>query len=151
MEDERDEVPQVTITTVATVSSSTTTLPSTTVSPATALTLYRQPPRYDRYQGSFQSTAFARIMLQLEADMMNTVWMLAAMQQSQPRQILLPPVVVATETHKDPCSICMSNIVKEETIHILPCAHSFHTVCLRPWFVDYSKKTCPLCRAAYVT
>ncbi|GFN84190.1 RING finger protein 145-like [Plakobranchus ocellatus] len=42
--------------------------------------------------------------------------------------------------HDDVCAICYSEM---HTACITPCAHLFHSICLRKWL--YVKETCPMC------
>lgn len=45
------------------------------------------------------------------------------------------------------CSICLSTIVEEATVRLLPnCKHTFHAECIDMWF--NSNTTCPICRTA---
>lgn len=43
------------------------------------------------------------------------------------------------------CSICMANMVKDETIIKLKCSHVFHKECIETYLKQYNHK-CPICR-----
>ena len=48
------------------------------------------------------------------------------------------------EEHLDDCSICLENIINEETKQITSCNHTFHEECMAKWMsLNHS---CPLCR-----
>lgn len=64
------------------------------------------------------------------------------------------PSITFTKAHKrrktdtddaDVCSICMENFNDNDTLSILPCAHKYHTDCIKPWF-DQGDTTCPHCK-----
>lgn len=44
----------------------------------------------------------------------------------------------------DECSICKEIPTKGDTVTELPCKHSFHFECIKPWLGKHN--TCPLCR-----
>jgi hypothetical protein len=46
------------------------------------------------------------------------------------------------------CTICLENFVEEEDVRMLPCAHTFHLVCIDTWLTKKSG-TCPCCREDY--
>ena len=48
-------------------------------------------------------------------------------------------------TTQQECPICFDNICENDGA-ALPCMHSFHTRCIRPWLVE--NNTCPVCRHA---
>lgn len=48
------------------------------------------------------------------------------------------------EYTQDDCCICLSEMIIDDTIHILPCKHYFHDNCIKPWL--FEKLTCPLCK-----
>ena len=50
----------------------------------------------------------------------------------------------ANEQQRDECSICQEPIMQEESVLQLRCTHSFHRLCIIPWF--YNQHTCPNCR-----
>lgn len=64
----------------------------------------------------------------------------------------------ANELLKEPvCSVCESNITKDDIIVCLPCKHLFHPECIIPWLklvcgelLEYKEQhnTCPDCRAS---
>jgi hypothetical protein len=43
------------------------------------------------------------------------------------------------------CVVCFSAVEQGEVMIELPCGHSFHDPCVRPWF--HNKTSCPMCRA----
>ncbi|XP_059543878.1 E3 ubiquitin-protein ligase DZIP3 isoform X3 [Myotis daubentonii] len=43
----------------------------------------------------------------------------------------------------EPCVICHENL-SPENLSVLPCAHKFHSQCIRPWLMQQG--TCPTCR-----
>ncbi|XP_059133161.1 E3 ubiquitin-protein ligase DZIP3 isoform X1 [Peromyscus eremicus] len=47
------------------------------------------------------------------------------------------------EEEEEPCVICHEN-VSPENLSVLPCAHKFHSQCIRPWLMQQG--TCPTCR-----
>ncbi|XP_042637687.1 E3 ubiquitin-protein ligase DZIP3 [Orycteropus afer afer] len=47
------------------------------------------------------------------------------------------------EEEEEPCVICHENL-SPENLSVLPCAHKFHTQCIRPWLLQQG--TCPTCR-----
>jgi hypothetical protein len=44
------------------------------------------------------------------------------------------------------CSVCMGQMIKEEFVSELKCAHIFHTDCIKPYLSQYNYK-CPNCRS----
>ncbi|CAK6441624.1 unnamed protein product [Pipistrellus nathusii] len=44
---------------------------------------------------------------------------------------------------EEPCVICHENL-SPENLSVLPCAHKFHSQCIRPWLMQQG--TCPTCR-----
>lgn len=53
---------------------------------------------------------------------------------------------VLTCDHESNCTICMSQMVKNEKITLLKCNHNFHHECITPYLKEYNYK-CPICRA----
>ncbi|KAF6384640.1 DAZ interacting zinc finger protein 3 [Rhinolophus ferrumequinum] len=47
------------------------------------------------------------------------------------------------EDEEEPCVICHENL-SPENLSVLPCAHKFHSQCIRPWLMQQG--TCPTCR-----
>ncbi|XP_030104954.1 E3 ubiquitin-protein ligase DZIP3 isoform X4 [Mus musculus] len=47
------------------------------------------------------------------------------------------------EEEEEPCVICHENL-SPENLSVLPCAHKFHSQCIRPWLMQQG--TCPTCR-----
>ena len=43
------------------------------------------------------------------------------------------------------CSICLDTIQPSQVARALPCSHTFHRECIRPWIAR--RHTCPECRA----
>ncbi|KAH7523904.1 E3 ubiquitin-protein ligase AIP2 [Ziziphus jujuba] len=60
------------------------------------------------------------------------------------------PVITITEEvlgklGKDAeCAICKENLVVNDKMQELPCKHTFHPPCLRPWLDEHN--SCPICR-----
>ncbi|XP_027332690.1 E3 ubiquitin-protein ligase AIP2 [Abrus precatorius] len=60
------------------------------------------------------------------------------------------PVIILTEEilanlGKDAeCAICRENLVLNDKMHELPCKHTFHPPCLKPWLDEHN--SCPICR-----
>jgi E3 ubiquitin-protein ligase AIP2 len=42
------------------------------------------------------------------------------------------------------CAICKENLVVNDTMQQLPCNHTFHPPCLKPWLDEHN--SCPICR-----
>ncbi|CAK9154102.1 unnamed protein product [Ilex paraguariensis] len=42
------------------------------------------------------------------------------------------------------CAICKENLVVSDKMQELPCKHTFHPPCLKPWLDDHN--SCPICR-----
>uniref|UniRef100_H0V327 E3 ubiquitin-protein ligase DZIP3 n=1 Tax=Cavia porcellus TaxID=10141 RepID=H0V327_CAVPO len=51
--------------------------------------------------------------------------------------------IVDEEEEEEPCVICHENL-SPENLSVLPCAHKFHSQCIRPWLMQQG--TCPTCR-----
>lgn len=49
---------------------------------------------------------------------------------------------VAVDTNET-CPVCLE---EGGTLHVLPCNHEFHEMCIVTWLCNNEKKTCPLCR-----
>uniref|UniRef100_A0A8C0PF55 E3 ubiquitin-protein ligase DZIP3 n=1 Tax=Canis lupus familiaris TaxID=9615 RepID=A0A8C0PF55_CANLF len=47
------------------------------------------------------------------------------------------------DDEEEPCVICHENL-SPENLSVLPCAHKFHSQCIRPWLMQQG--TCPTCR-----
>lgn len=43
------------------------------------------------------------------------------------------------------CSICLSEIIKNDLVTVLKCGHLYHSACIRKW----KNPTCPYCRAQF--
>jgi E3 ubiquitin-protein ligase AIP2 len=60
------------------------------------------------------------------------------------------PVITLTEEilanmGKDAeCAICRENLVLNDNMQELPCKHTFHPPCLKPWLDEHN--SCPICR-----
>lgn len=54
-------------------------------------------------------------------------------------KFIYPVSVDSNET----CSVCLE---EGGTLHVLPCSHEFHEMCIVTWLCNNEKKTCPLCR-----
>jgi len=48
------------------------------------------------------------------------------------------------------CTICQEGLAAGESVLMLPCAHHYHALCIRPWLALF-KNTCPICRAPILT
>lgn len=46
---------------------------------------------------------------------------------------------------QEDCAICLNDFRDGETLRLLPCMHSFHDGCIRPWLLQ-SSSLCPLCK-----
>ena len=53
---------------------------------------------------------------------------------------------ILTLEHESKCSICMSNMVKNEKVISLNCEHIFHHECITQYLKEYNYK-CPICRS----
>eukprot|EP00038_Savillea_parva_P009004 m.180610 g.180610 ORF g.180610 m.180610 type:complete len:174 (-) comp15046_c0_seq1:359-880(-) len=42
------------------------------------------------------------------------------------------------------CPVCLQHFAAEDTMHVLPCYHTFHPDCCMPWLRQHN--TCPVCR-----
>lgn len=49
---------------------------------------------------------------------------------------------VSIDSHET-CSVCLE---EGGTLHVLPCNHEFHEMCIVTWLCGNEKKTCPMCR-----
>ncbi|XP_055424080.1 E3 ubiquitin-protein ligase DZIP3 isoform X5 [Bubalus kerabau] len=47
------------------------------------------------------------------------------------------------DEEEEPCVICHENL-SPDNLSVLPCAHKFHSQCIRPWLMQQG--TCPTCR-----
>ncbi|XP_060273480.1 E3 ubiquitin-protein ligase DZIP3 isoform X48 [Ovis aries] len=47
------------------------------------------------------------------------------------------------DEEEEPCVICHENLSPDK-LSVLPCAHKFHSQCIRPWLMQQG--TCPTCR-----
>ncbi|KAF2613147.1 hypothetical protein F2Q70_00007712, partial [Brassica cretica] len=61
----------------------------------------------------------------------------------------LPVIVFSEEMLKKlgaevECCICKENLVVGDTMQELPCKHTFHPPCLKPWLDEHN--SCPICR-----
>ncbi|KAF5178649.1 E3 ubiquitin-protein ligase ring1-like protein [Thalictrum thalictroides] len=48
------------------------------------------------------------------------------------------------ENSKDPCTVCMEELMTGEDLAVMPCLHVFHKECIGQWLK--TTNTCPLCR-----
>jgi len=46
---------------------------------------------------------------------------------------------------EEKCSVCMTDMDKDQQVCDLPCSHTFHDDCIQPWLTQYNYK-CPICR-----
>jgi hypothetical protein len=49
----------------------------------------------------------------------------------------------------DPCPVCQDVPVEGQETLQLPCDHTFHSDCLKPWFAEHN--SCPVCRSELPT
>ncbi|GAY37543.1 E3 ubiquitin-protein ligase AIP2 [Citrus sinensis] len=60
------------------------------------------------------------------------------------------PVITLTEEildklgHDAECAICKENLLVGDKMQELPCKHTFHPPCLKPWLDEHN--SCPICR-----
>ncbi|CAM8981080.1 unnamed protein product [Rhodiola kirilowii] len=60
------------------------------------------------------------------------------------------PIITLTDEilknlgHDAECSICKENLVAGDRMQELPCKHTFHPPCLKPWLDEHN--SCPICR-----
>jgi hypothetical protein len=57
------------------------------------------------------------------------------------------PEIILTSTKgmkEEECTYCLGNFEKGQKLIILPCAHSFHSKCIKQWFTK--DNTCPICK-----
>ncbi|KAL9673926.1 hypothetical protein QQ045_030189 [Rhodiola kirilowii] len=60
------------------------------------------------------------------------------------------PIITLTDEilknlgHDAECSICKENLVAGDQMQELPCKHTFHPPCLKPWLDEHN--SCPICR-----
>lgn len=66
-------------------------------------------------------------------------------QPPQRQQILDITPIIFNEEKNEHCSICLSEIQKDNTIIKTPCSHIFHEECIKKW-CEMDKQTCPFCR-----
>lgn len=62
-----------------------------------------------------------------------------------PQTLGTPSGPKISPTRRPECTICLEPLNTGGGGYALPCAHTFHRSCLRPWLVEHSQ--CPLCRA----
>ena len=61
----------------------------------------------------------------------------------------LASLSVHASASEDFCVVCSRTILIGNSIMELPCGHSFHDICLRPWLIG--NHTCPVCRSELFT
>ncbi|KAK9946791.1 hypothetical protein M0R45_012236 [Rubus argutus] len=66
----------------------------------------------------------------------------------------LPVITITEETLKKlgedaDCCICKENLAVNDKMQELPCKHTFHPPCLKPWLDEHN--SCPICRHELVT
>ncbi|KAK2645159.1 hypothetical protein Ddye_020354 [Dipteronia dyeriana] len=60
------------------------------------------------------------------------------------------PVIILTDDilsklgHDAECAICKENLASGDKMQELPCKHTFHPPCLKPWLDEHN--SCPICR-----
>jgi len=70
-------------------------------------------------------------------------------QEIKNKKIILNQITkrVNYDTNFDECSICYTNYKFYSRIRkIIKCPHIYHEDCIKKWIIEYSNKTCPLCR-----
>ncbi|KAK7377147.1 hypothetical protein VNO80_02567 [Phaseolus coccineus] len=58
--------------------------------------------------------------------------------------ITLTEEILATLGKDAECAICRENLVLNDKMQELPCKHTFHPPCLKPWLDEHN--SCPICR-----
>lgn len=58
--------------------------------------------------------------------------------------ITLSEEILAKMGHDAECAICRENLVMNDEMQELPCKHTFHPPCLKPWLDEHN--SCPICR-----
>ncbi|GMN63284.1 hypothetical protein TIFTF001_032409 [Ficus carica] len=58
--------------------------------------------------------------------------------------ITITEEVLATLSKDAECAICKENLVVNDEMQELPCKHTFHPPCLKPWLDEHN--SCPICR-----
>ncbi|KAK4257490.1 hypothetical protein QN277_007069 [Acacia crassicarpa] len=51
-------------------------------------------------------------------------------------------------TEQEECAVCLESFKNGDTLINLPCAHKFHSRCLKPWLQNNSH--CPCCRTTII-
>ncbi|KAJ1951107.1 hypothetical protein FBU59_000354 [Linderina macrospora] len=54
------------------------------------------------------------------------------------------PVLKASDTDDQSCTICNDEFAEDRDLTRLPCKHYFHRECIKPWLELHN--TCPMCR-----
>ncbi|XP_030470457.1 E3 ubiquitin-protein ligase AIP2 isoform X1 [Syzygium oleosum] len=58
--------------------------------------------------------------------------------------ITLSEEILAKMGHDAECAICRENLVVNDEMQELPCKHTFHPPCVKPWLDEHN--SCPICR-----
>jgi len=58
--------------------------------------------------------------------------------------IILEEEILAKLGKDAQCAICRENLVVSDKMQELPCKHTFHPPCLKPWLDEHN--SCPICR-----
>ncbi|KAI3414965.1 RING-type domain-containing protein [Psidium guajava] len=58
--------------------------------------------------------------------------------------ITLSEEILAKMGHDAECAICREDLVMNDEMQELPCKHTFHPPCLKPWLDEHN--SCPICR-----
>ncbi|XP_030538530.1 E3 ubiquitin-protein ligase AIP2 [Rhodamnia argentea] len=58
--------------------------------------------------------------------------------------ITLSEEILAKMGHDAECAICRENLVVNDEMQELPCKHTYHPPCLKPWLDEHN--SCPICR-----
>ncbi|BAT82415.1 E3 ubiquitin-protein ligase AIP2 [Vigna umbellata] len=58
--------------------------------------------------------------------------------------ITLTEEILATLGKDAECAICRENLILNDKMQELPCKHTFHPPCLKPWLDEHN--SCPICR-----
>lgn len=69
-----------------------------------------------------------------------------ANEKSRICQIPVKKVTADTVQEYEDCVICQESVKVGQFMMHLPCTHTFHHDCMKPWIEKNHKNTCPMCR-----